>query len=716
MAVAVEINKGRVPVYIHTPEVESEAIDQLVNISQLEIVHDRVVAMPDVHAGIGATVGSVIPTKGAIVPAAVGVDIGCGMIAVLTSLVAKDLPLSLRGVRAAIEARIPVGFAMHGQVDAPRREASKLMAGRLNQMLRKHPKVIRNDKRLTWTDQLGTLGGGNHFIELCLDEQDRVWLMLHSGSRGIGNMIGTYFINLAREEMQRLDVHLPDKDLAYLTEGTEHFADYRDAVLWAQDYAMENRRQMLRLAIEGLASCAEIPPFALLDEAVNCFSGETVVMTYEGNRRIKELSGGIHKLLTEGGKWVDAPIKSFGKQKLMKLTLSRCGVVKVIYATPGHRWIVTPLQRAFTLEKTTNELSPGDRLATVFPLRAEVLATDPEGVARGFVFGDGNISSKNRSRANFCGKKDAHLLDVFTSNGYGLSPRKYTALTVINGLPADWKTELPLLGSAASYLYGWLSGYFAADGDVDKSGRPSLWSSKRSNLEFVRDLCTRIGIGTYGIRETKRKGYGADAAPMYLLGLMRKDLCKEFFHIPSHKERFAATVDKISERRSWNVIAVEPTDRFEEVYCAEVEGTHSFALEDNLLTRNCHHNYVAHEHHFGADVWVTRKGAIRAGRDELGIIPGSMGTRSYIVRGLGNADALCSCSHGAGRRMSRGKAKKLFTEQDVAVQTAGVECRKDAGIIDELPGAYKDIDTVMEHQKDLVVPVHTLKQVLCIKG
>lgn len=159
MTVAVEINKGRVPVYIHTPEVESEAIDQLVNISQLEIVHDRVVAMPDVHAGIGATVGSVIPTKGAIVPAAVGVDIGCGMIAVLTSLAAKDLPLSLRGVREAIEARIPVGFAMHAHVDTPRRNASKALAGRLNRLLRRHPKVVRTDKRLTWTDQLGTLGG-----------------------------------------------------------------------------------------------------------------------------------------------------------------------------------------------------------------------------------------------------------------------------------------------------------------------------------------------------------------------------------------------------------------------------------------------------------------------------------------------------------------------------------------------------------------------------
>ena len=399
MTVAVRIEKGLVPVMIHTTDVESEAIDQLVNVSKLDIVHDRVVAMPDVHAGIGATVGSVIPTHGAIIPAAVGVDIGCGMIAVQTSLMAKDLPLSLRGVRNAIEARIPVGFNMHQHLDAPRRAAAQHMDAGLDRILGKHPAIVNRNKRLAWTDQLGTLGGGNHFIELCLDERDRVWLMLHSGSRGIGNQIGKYFIEIAREEMLRLDVRLPDKDLAYLEEGTQHFEDYRDAVLWSQGYAMENRRQMLRLAIEALSSCTEIPPFTLLDEAVNC-----------------------------------------------------------------------------------------------------------------------------------------------------------------------------------------------------------------------------------------------------------------------------------------------------------------------------HHNYVAHEHHFGAQVWVTRKGAIRAGKDELGIIPGSMGTRSYIVRGLGNEDALCSCSHGAGRRMSRGKAKKLFTEQDLAEQTAGVECRKDAAVIDEIPGAYKDIDVVMENQKDLVIPIHTLKQVLCIKG
>lgn len=399
MAVAVRIEKGLVPVLIHTADVESEAIDQLINVSRLPVVHDRVVAMPDVHAGIGATVGSVIPTRGAIIPAAVGVDIGCGMIAVLTSLLAKDLPLSLRGVREAIEDRVPVGFDMHRKLDASRSAAAKRMEHGLDRILDRHPSIVGGTKRLTWTDQLGTLGGGNHFIELCLDELDRVWVMLHSGSRGIGNLIGKYFIELAWEDVGKLDARLPHRDLAYLAEGTQHFEDYRDAVLWAQDYAMENRRQMLRLVVEALSSCPGLPPFTLMDEAVNC-----------------------------------------------------------------------------------------------------------------------------------------------------------------------------------------------------------------------------------------------------------------------------------------------------------------------------HHNYVAHEHHFGAQVWVTRKGAIRAGRDELGIIPGSMGTRSYIVRGLGNEDALCSCSHGAGRRMSRNKAKKLFTEQDLAEQTAGVECRKDAAVIDEIPGAYKDIDVVMENQKDLVVPIHTLKQVLCIKG
>ena len=392
-------NKGKVPVHVWTEDIEHSAIDQLINVSKLEIVHPHVAVMPDVHAGIGATVGSVIPTKGAIIPAAVGVDIGCGMNAIRLSLKADKLPESLRKVRNDIEKTIPVGFDQHKK-DPVKRSTITPLAKELDLIVDKHPAITRMQKKRPydkWIRQLGTLGGGNHFIELCLDESDAVWLMLHSGSRGIGNVIGRYFINRAQKEMGTMLGRLPHRDLAYFGEGSQLFEDYVQAVYWAQDYAMINRREMMRLVIESLKKV--LPPFEITKEAINC-----------------------------------------------------------------------------------------------------------------------------------------------------------------------------------------------------------------------------------------------------------------------------------------------------------------------------HHNYVAREQHFGSDVYVTRKGAIRAGEGELGIIPGSMGARSYIVRGKGNADSFCSCSHGAGRRMSRSKAKRQFNAEDMERQTAGVECRKDKGVIDEIPGAYKDIDQVMANQSDLVEVVHTLKQVLCVKG
>jgi tRNA-splicing ligase RtcB len=398
MPVKQTLNKGRVPVQIYTDEVDPKALQQLGNLAQLPFIHHHVAAMPDVHAGIGATVGSVIPTRGAIIPAAVGVDIGCGMNAVRLSLDAAQLPDSLRRLRNGVEAAVPVGFNMHRKRSVP---ASTLRAlePTLDRMVGKHPGLLKMLKHFerSWTCQLGTLGGGNHFIELCLDEADRLWVMLHSGSRGIGNCIGRYFIQWARKDMERHRRNLPDRDLAYFQEGAEHFEDYVEAVHWAQDYAYSNRREMMRLILESLRT--ELPPFTLTDEAINC-----------------------------------------------------------------------------------------------------------------------------------------------------------------------------------------------------------------------------------------------------------------------------------------------------------------------------HHNYVAVEEHFGERVFVTRKGAIRAGLDELGIIPGSMGARSYIVRGKGNAESFCSCAHGAGRRMSRMQAKKQFRVDDLESQTRGVECRKDKGVLDEIPGAYKDIDTVMSHQADLVDVVHTLKQVMCVKG
>ena len=383
---------------------EAEAIAQLQRLASLPFVHKWVAAMPDVHAGLGATVGSVVATRGAVIPAAVGVDIGCGMIATRTTLRAEQLPDNLRGLREAIERAVPHGRTHNGgpgdrgawgRLPAPVSEAWNTMKDGYAAIVAKHPKLDRGSH----VTHLGTLGTGNHFIEVCLDEDQAVWLMLHSGSRGVGNRIGSYFIEKAKGEMRRWFVNLPDEDLAYLPEGSTLFDDYVEAVGWAQDYAAANRALMMRAVVEALKASGALPPFEAAVEAVNC-----------------------------------------------------------------------------------------------------------------------------------------------------------------------------------------------------------------------------------------------------------------------------------------------------------------------------HHNYVSREQHYGANVLVTRKGAVRARKGDLGIIPGSMGARSYIVRGLGHDESFHSCSHGAGRMMSRTAARKRFTLEDHARATEGVECRKDADVIDETPAAYKDIDAVMAAQSDLVEVVHTLKQVLCVKG
>ena len=398
MPVRQEISEGLVPVKVYTGEIEPGARAQLVNISRLPIVHHHVAAMPDVHLGIGATVGSVIPTQRAIIPAAVGVDIGCGMMAARLSLTGNELDESaLKKVFAQISRDVPVGFGQHSDRDARTSMAKQFQKG-LRKILDKHGGIQKRvGRNSSWVHQLGTLGGGNHFIEVCLDEANHVWAMLHSGSRGIGNAIGTYFIELAKKDAQRNNVRLPDTDLAYFAEGAQHFDDYVEAVGWAQDYARANREEMMDLVLDA----------------------------------------------------------------------------------------------------------------------------------------------------------------------------------------------------------------------------------------------------------------------------MRR-------HLPSFDVTGAVV--------------------------------------------NCHHNYVEREEHYGESVWLTRKGAIRAGAGELGIIPGSMGARSYIVRGKGSAESFHSCAHGAGRLMSRNAAQKRFSTKDLADQTEGVICRKDKGVIDEIPGAYKPIDEVMANQSDLVEVVHTLKQVVCVKG
>ena len=398
MPVKEVLMSGRVPVKIWTDEVDDRSREQLSNIASLPFIHHHVAAMPDVHLGIGATIGSVIATHKAIIPAAVGVDLGCGMVAARLSLTANEIDeKALQKVFDQISRDVPVGRAQHRD-ERVLVDAAKPFEPGLKSLTDRHPELLKAFGKFSkWTNQMGTLGGGNHFIEVCLDETNQVWVMLHSGSRGIGNAIASYFIALARKDMERWMIQLPDRDLAYFPEGSEHFADYVEAVHWAQDYAMQNRTSMLELVLTALQR--HLPPFTVTTEAVNC-----------------------------------------------------------------------------------------------------------------------------------------------------------------------------------------------------------------------------------------------------------------------------------------------------------------------------HHNYVAQEHHYGENVWVTRKGAIRARAGDLGIVPGSMGARSFIVRGLGNPESFCSSAHGAGRKMSRTAAEKQFTVADMVAQTQGVICRKDKDVIDEIPGAYKDIDQVMANQADLTEILHTLKQVVCVKG
>ena len=259
-----------VSVKLWTDTAQGEALDQLKNVARLPVTYSHVAAMPDVHYGRGATVGSVIATRAAIIPAAVGVDIGCGMHAVRFDLKAGQLPDNLRPVRDAIEARVPVGFARHADVRRNARPRVRTLEKRVARVLERTPEVAKRRRKLdeAWRLGLGTLGGGNHFIELCLDEADRVWLMLHSGSRTLGAAIGEHFIQSAREEAERLDRRLPDRDPGWLDEGTATFDRYWEALTVAQDYAHENRRAMTEACLEALAET--LPAFSVTDESIEC--------------------------------------------------------------------------------------------------------------------------------------------------------------------------------------------------------------------------------------------------------------------------------------------------------------------------------------------------------------------------------------------------------------------------------------------------------------
>ncbi|MDT7547150.1 MAG: hypothetical protein QOE99_3260 [Actinomycetota bacterium] len=683
-------------------DIEQGTIEQAARTARLPFVEGHVALMPDAHQGLGSTVGSVVPTRGAVIPSCVGVDIGCGMVASETTLTAADLPDSLDALMPLVMRRIPSGVGKGHQ--------NPVAEGELASLGRPRTELTGKQER-TVAEQFGTLGSGNHFLEVCLDERDVVWTVLHSGSRGIGNQLAQKAISEAKGLMKERFIRLEDPDLAYLVQGEPSFDSYIADMLWAQRYAMGSRAVMMDAALKSLF---EVVGIGTEVDRINCFAGETPVITRTGTRPIEALAGGEHELLTTDGEWVKAPVQSFGRQEVWEVVLSRSGVVKTIRATREHGWLLRT-RRNFQVEATTADLKPGDRMQCAFPTRPEGMAVDRLAAARGFVFGDGSVSSSNRSRACFCGDKDVAMLPLF--EGLGRPARTYGTVTVVNGLPRDWKVERPSLDSDASVLYGWLAGYFAADGDVGKTGRPTLSSASRDNLEYVRLLCQTIGVGTFGIRSSLRKGYGKEPSALHLVGLMRGDLDEDFFLIPQHRARFVAG-RSASERRGWNVVSVRPTGETTEVYCAVVEGTHTFALEDNILSRNCHHNFTQLEHHMGKDLWITRKGAIKAAAGDEGVIPGSMGTRSYVVSGLGATASYASCSHGAGRRMSRTAARKQLTVESLREAMAGRSWNDASAqaLLDEHPASYKDIDKVMADQADLVEVQHTLRQVFNYKG
>jgi RNA-splicing ligase RtcB len=693
---------------------DDETRKQAERTASLPFVHPHVALMPDAHLGKGATVGSVLPTKAAIIPAAVGVDIGCGMIAVRTPWTADEVRARgpLAPLRGDIERAVPLSA---GKYNKQLTESARRRVEELERFADDLGDRVRHSVTSTapnWPMQLGSLGSGNHFIEVTADEQQRVWLFLHSGSRGVGNKIASKHIAIARERAQRDGLDLPDRDLAWLDEGTPEFDRYIAELRWAQHFALLNREEMMDRVAGCLAvhmRADETPEL----ERTNCFAGETAVTTRLGSRPIEALAGGEHELLTAQGQWVKAPVEAFGRQEVSEIIISRSGVMKTIRATQGHRWLLRS-RRGHEYEATTADLCAGDRLQFTFPRRPAELVVDREAAARGFVYGDGTLRrGRTRATAHSCGAKDAALMPFF--EGMGRPPRTYGSVTVINGLPGHRKAERPSLDSPAKELYGWLAGYFAADGDVDPTGRPTLVSASREDLEYVRVACQLVGIGTFGIRSRIRRGYGDEPTALHLVGLMRGDLEEEFFLVPEHRLRFEGGRG-VAERRGWNVVSVSRTGETTEVYCAVVDGTHSFALADNILTGNCHHNFSQREQHFGEDLWVSRKGAIQAKKGQAGLIPGSMGTASYVTAGLGNPLALESAPHGAGRAFSRTRARKTFTRAQLEKSMAGIEWRHSDVFLDEIPAAYKPIDQVMEDAKDLVEVRHTLRQLVNVKG
>lgn len=314
----------------------------------------------------------------------------------------------------------------------------------------------------------------------------------------------------------------------------------------------------------------------------HCLAGETRVLTWDGPREIRELAGGTHRILGVGGTWIEAPFKSYGIQRLLRITVTRNRQRKEIFATSGHRWFVrSGKKRTGAAEVLTTDLRPGHRLVSKFPLPRTMRTTpSPFGIAHGFTYGDGTLNGTG-SMALICPPKDVAMLKWF--------PNSHTSASgdnlLVHHLPRFFK-DRPPLDESVSYLYGWLAGYFAADGCVAKDGTVIMNSAERDDLEYFRTVCTRLGIATYGITSQDRLGFGSEPSALYRIHLVNKDLKPEFFLIDEHRRRFEAA-DKQFARRGWVVESVEETERVEEVFCAEVEDGHAFTLEDNILTGNC---------------------------------------------------------------------------------------------------------------------------------
>jgi DNA primase len=319
--------------------------------------------------------------------------------------------------------------------------------------------------------------------------------------------------------------------------------------------------------------------------AFHCLTGDTLVKTYDGEVPIAKLAGQTVRLLDGNGKWVDAPVKHYGRDRIYRVTMSRNGVQRVVETTGEHRWYIRPKGRESRLvETTTVQLKPRQRIPSVWAMtRTGRTGLSPIGIMAGFVYGDGQ-QTEHGARANFFGAKDAAMLPHFA----GHEVKHYSDRSVITrGLPRSWKS-LPSLNEGASYLWGWLAGYFAADGCVADDGHITLSCASEETLRFIVALCDRLGVATYSLSTKTRVGIHGREGQLSALSFRNSTLTPEFFLIPAHRVRFEEAKERRRyERTHWWVVSVEETDRIEDVYCAEVPTTQSFVLAGNVLTGNC---------------------------------------------------------------------------------------------------------------------------------